>query len=68
MRDDKPTTIDVTLADLNGGSESRARQGHGKGRWGIALGELTPDLRGQLQASAAIHGALVNDVIPEPCR
>jgi serine protease Do len=65
MRDDKSTTVDVTLADLNGGSESEtAGKEHGKGRWGITLGELTPELRGQLQASASIHGALVNDVVP----
>ncbi len=65
MRDDKSTTVDVTLADLNGGRESEtAGKEHGKGRWGITLGELTPELRGQLQASASIHGALVNDVVP----
>ncbi|MGA9526748.1 MAG: Do family serine endopeptidase [Terriglobales bacterium] len=65
MRDDQPTTINVTLADLNGGNApENANNQHGKGRWGMTLGELTPDLREQLQASASIHGALVNDVVP----
>ena len=28
------------------------------------LGDLTPDLREQLQASSSVHGAIVNEVVP----
>jgi serine protease Do len=64
-RDDKPTSFDVTLADLsNPNATETASNEHGKGRWGLNLGDVTPDLRDQLQAPASIHGALVNDVVP----
>jgi serine protease Do len=65
VRDDRPSSVNVTLADLNNtNAGATASTEHGKGRWGLNLGELSPDLREQLQAPASIHGALVNDVVP----
>ena len=65
MRDDRPTSVEVTLADLtNSNTKEAAGTEHGKGRWGLNLGDLTPDLRDQVQAPASVHGALVNDVVP----
>jgi len=65
MRDDKPVSVAVTLEELGGknGSET-ANSEHGKGRWGLNLGDLTPEMRDQLQASNSVHGAIVNDVVP----
>ena len=66
MRDDKPTSLAVTLADLNNpNSTETASDGHGKGRWGLGLGDLNQDARNELQqeggnAPANIHGAIVN--------
>jgi serine protease Do len=74
MRDDKRTTVAVTLADLsNPNNTETASNGHGKGRWGLGLGDLNQDTRNELQQEGAgqgsapganIHGAIVNDVAP----
>jgi serine protease Do len=66
MRDDKPVSVPVTLEELGGknGAETASSEHGGKGRWGLSLGDLTPELRDQLQASSSVHGALVNDVVP----
>jgi serine protease Do len=65
MRDDKPVSVAVTLEELGGknGSETASSE-HGKGRWGLNLADLTPEMRDQLQASNSVHGAIVNDVVP----
>jgi len=65
MRDDKPISVPVTLEELGGknGSETASSE-HGKGRWGLNLGDLTKEERDQLQASSSVHGAIVNDVVP----
>ena len=70
LRDDKPANVAVTLADLsNPNSTEAASNGHGKGRWGLSLGDLNQDARNELQqeggnAPANVHGAIVNDVVP----
>jgi serine protease Do len=65
MRDDKPMNVAVTLADINNPNTTEtATNEHGKGRWGLNLGELTPDDRNELQANSSVHGAVVNDVVP----
>src|SRR6202163_1885086 len=65
MRDSKTENIPVTLETLGGpkGSEVAGTE-HGKGRWGLSLGELTADVRNELQLSASLHGAVVEDVQP----
>lgn len=67
MRDGKNVTTPVTLEamgsrDKSGNETSDA--GHGKPRWGIGLGDITPDVRQQLQAPDNIHGAVVERVQP----
>src|SRR3981189_3287549 len=75
MRDSKPTSIAVKLEALGGGRGTETTGGeHGKGRWGLRLGDLTPDVRnalqgreqaqGQGQGKAPVHGAVVEDVQP----
>jgi serine protease Do len=65
VRDSKPTSVAVTLEAL-GGDKGTATAGgeHGKGRWGLGLADLTPDIRNQVQAQASVHGAVVEEVNP----
>src|SRR5216684_3729350 len=65
MRDSKRTSVAVTLEAL-GGDKATATAGgeRGKGRWGLSLADLTPDVRNELQAQASVHGAIVEDVQP----
>src|SRR6266446_1628770 len=75
MRDSKPTSIALKLEALGGGRGTETAGGeHGKGRWGVSLGDLTPDVRnelqgqgqeqGQGQGQSPVHGAVVEDVQP----
>jgi len=70
LRDDKPAKVAVTLADLsNPDSTETASTEHGKGRWGLSLGDFDQNARGELQQQGAntpanLHGAVVNDVVP----
>jgi serine protease Do len=67
LRDGKSMSIPVTLEELGNrtseGSDSPGK-GEGKMHWGIGLGNLTPELRDQLQAPREIHGALIEQVQP----
>src|SRR5271170_3228501 len=65
VRDGKPMNIAVTLEALGGdkGVETAGNE-HGKGRWGLSLADLTPDVRNELQAQPSVHGAIVEDVKP----
>jgi serine protease Do len=65
VRDSKPTTIAVTLEALGGdkGTEIAGNE-HGKGRWGLSLADLTPDVRNEVQAQQSVHGAVIEDVKP----
>jgi len=65
VRDNKPTTVAVTLEALGGdkGTEIAGSE-HGKGRWGLGLADLTPDTRQEVQAQPSVHGAIIEDVKP----
>ena len=65
VRDSKPVAIAVTLEALGGdkGTET-ADSEHGKGRWGLSLADLTPDVRHEVQAKPSVQGAVVEDVKP----
>ena len=67
FRDGKTMTVPVTLEALGSrGAEGNDDSGKGEGKmhWGIGLGNLTPDLRDQLQAPRDIHGAVIEQVQP----
>ncbi|HTS34321.1 MAG TPA: Do family serine endopeptidase [Candidatus Solibacter sp.] len=67
LRDGKSMTIPVTLEEMGdrpGQHSASNGKGEGKGRWGIGLGNLTPDLREQLQAPSDVKGALIEQVQP----
>jgi len=51
IRNDKPMSIAVMLEELGGknASETASTEHGGKGRWGLSLGDLTPDVRNELQ-------------------
>jgi serine protease Do len=67
LREGKSMTIPVTLEELGNrqaeGSEDSAN-GERRMHWGIGLGNLTPELREQLQAPHEIHGAVIEQVQP----
>jgi serine protease Do len=63
MRDGKTFDLPVTLESANGGHEQVvAQNGNGKGRWGLGLADLTPDVRQQVQAPESVHGAVIQNV------
>src|SRR6185312_12761320 len=64
-RDGKTMTVPVTLGSMNeSGNEVLAANHSGKGRWGLGLADLTPDVRNQIQASRNLEGAVVESVRP----
>jgi serine protease Do len=65
VRDSKSTSVPVTLEALGGDKGTETAGGeHGKGRWGLSLADLTPDVRNEVQAQPSVHGAVVEDVKP----
>jgi serine protease Do len=66
LRDGSSVNLPVTLEAMDRrdeGAESGSLE-HGKPRWGLGLSDLTPEMRQQLQAGDAIHGAVVQQVVP----
>lgn len=65
LRDGKSMNIPVTLESTTGSDKTSGEKGeHGKGRWGVSLGDLNQDTRDQLQIPSSVHGAVVEDVQP----
>jgi serine protease Do len=63
IRDGKTIEVPVTLESASGGHEQViAQNGNGKGRWGIGLAELTPDVRQQIEVPASVRGAVIQNV------
>jgi serine protease Do len=65
-RNGKSMSVPVTLESLDKGASETASNGQaqGKARWGIGIGDLTPEVRGQLQAPTDVQGAVVEQVQP----
>jgi len=67
LRDGKGVDIPVTLEAMGSRDKEANESGeeeHGKMRWGIGIGDITPELREQLQAPRDIHGAVIERVQP----
>jgi serine protease Do len=66
LRDGKNVDVPVTLEGMSKGDRENetSEASHGKPRWGVGLGDLTPDLRHQLQAGDDVHGAVIEQVTP----
>ncbi|HEX3986725.1 MAG TPA: Do family serine endopeptidase [Acidobacteriaceae bacterium] len=65
MRDGKTQNVAVTLQSMpNDKTEEVAQNSNGKGRWGMGLANLTPDVRQQIQVPSSVEGAVVENVRP----
>jgi serine protease Do len=66
LRDGKSVDVPVTLEAMGKGEHDTLSgdASHGKPRWGLGLGDLTPDLRQQLQAGDGVNGAVIEQVAP----
>ncbi len=66
IRDGKDVTVPVTLEEM--GKRDVAENGtggqHGKARWGLGLGDVTPESRQELQAPGDVQGAVIERVLP----
>jgi serine protease Do len=66
-RDGKAMDVALKLGDMSnrsGETAASADESHGKARWGVGLTDLTPELRGQIQAPDNVRGAVVARVEP----
>ena len=67
IRDGKNMTVPVTLEAMGARDKQGAEMGQsgsGKGRWGVALSDVTPDVRDELQLPTNVQGAVVEQVQP----
>jgi serine protease Do len=67
LRDGKSVDIPVTLEAMGSRDKEENENGeveHGKLHWGVGLGDVTPEIREQLQAPRDIHGAVIERVQP----
>lgn len=67
LRDGKPETIKVTVGQYHSGTEVTDNSGSGsqqKGRIGVTVGDLSPDLRSQLNIPSRVNGAAIQNVRP----
>src|SRR5271155_2264671 len=66
LRDGNAVDVPVTLEAMGKGEHDNQSgdASHGKPRWGLGLGDLTPDLRQQVQAGDDVHGAVIEQVAP----
>ncbi len=66
LRDGKPETLKVTVGEFHKGTEEASNnsgdQQHGK--LGLAVANLTPDLRSQLNIPSQVKGAAIESVRP----
>jgi serine protease Do len=65
VRDGKTVNVSVTLEAMGATrGDATAVTEHGKGRWGLSLGDLEQGERDQLQVPTDVHGAVIEDVQP----
>ncbi len=67
LRDGKPETIHITVGEFhNDKSEVAENSGSGeqRGKLGLAVANLTPDLRQQFNVPERVHGAVIQSVRP----
>jgi len=67
LRDGKSVTVPVTVEELNNdkrAANDSSDEQHGKGRWGIGIANVTPEMRDQLRLPSSVNGAVVTNVEP----
>jgi serine protease Do len=67
VREGKDVTIPITLEAMGARDKGNTESGEteqGKAHWGLGLGDLSPEVRDQMQAPRDIHGAVIERVLP----
>ena len=67
MRDGAPVTLNLTVGEFHGNSEAARNEGQDdpqSGRLGLAVSDLTPEARQQINAPDQVHGVVVENVRP----
>ena len=67
LRDGKPETLSVKVGEYKGGTQVAANEGSGsqqKGKLGLGVGDVTPDMRQQMNIPSQVKGAAVQSVRP----
>jgi len=67
LRDGKSLELPVTLEKMGArdkGDDESASTETGKPRWGLGLGEMTPDVRQQLRGGKDLQGVVIERVVP----
>jgi serine protease Do len=70
LRNGQPQTIDLTVGEYNAKGEVAANEGGGNGaatqggKLGLAMSDITPDVRQQLQLPETVKGAAIESVRP----
>ena len=67
LRDGKPETVKVKVGEFHGDKEVASNgdsSSHRGGRLGLAVGDLTPEMRQQLNVPSHVNGAAVQSVRP----
>jgi serine protease Do len=67
LRDGKPETLHVKVGEFHAKTEVAANEngdGPQKGKLGLAVNDLTPDIRQQLNVPSSVNGAAVQSVRP----
>jgi len=67
LRDGKPQTINVKVGEFKGNSEvaeNSSEEKHQGGKLGLAVNDLTPDMRSQMNIPSSVNGAAVQSVRP----
>jgi serine protease Do len=67
LRDGKPQTIKITVGEFHKNNVEEADNNGGQhqgGKLGLALADLTPDVRQQLNVPEQVKGAAIQDVRP----
>jgi serine protease Do len=67
IRDGKPVTLSLTVGQFHGNTEVASddgRDGPQSGKLGLAVSDLTPDARQQINVPDQVHGVVVQSVRP----
>jgi len=67
LREGKSVELPITLEKMGArdrGEEETASNENGKPRWGLGLGEMTPDVRQQLRGGKDLQGVVIERVVP----
>jgi serine protease Do len=68
IRNGKPETLNLTVGEFHGNSETAAngddQEGPQSGKLGLAVSDLTPELRQQANVPDQVHGVVVENVRP----